>query len=274
MSIHASDGERRLLDQSCDRFHTSAGTLLCLTQTGIGLYQAQLIDLTDPAAPVVHSEIAALPSRARLSQDGQWASWTVFISGTSYQDIGGFLTAVRMRDIAGGQSVDLSTYEVVSDRTEFMFENPTFWGVSFGTDGDFWVTGQFDGFVEVLKGSTTDKTLTPTGLDGSCPSLSPDGQTLVYKRRVIEFGEPDRFQLVAHDLATGEEWELGETRSVDDQVEWLDNDTILYGMHAPDVDVAGASFPEFDVWQLDIAAGSEPELLILLGDSPSVTHAP
>lgn len=272
LSVIGDDGERRLLDRSCDRFHTAEGTLLCLTQTSLGLYQAQLIDLTDPESPVVHSEVAALPSRARLSQDGQWASWTVFISGSGYQDVGGFSTVVRIRDIAAGRSADMSTYEVVSDRTEFKFDEPTYWGVSFGTDGEFWVTGQFDGFLEVLKGSTVDQTLTPTGLTGSCPSVSPDGKTLVYKRQVIEYGKADRYQLVAHDLETGNEWELGESRSVDDQVEWLDNDTILYGLHAPGVEVAAASFPEFDVWQLDIAEGSEPELLIPLADSPSVTH--
>ena len=40
------------------------------------------------------------------------------------------------------------------------------------------------------------------------------------------------------ELATLRETALAETRSVDDQVEWLDDDTVLYG-----VDAASTRFP-------------------------------
>ena len=117
----------------------------------------------------------------------------------------------------------------------------------------------------LLTGSFDSKTLEPTGYLGSCPSISPDGRHLVFKE-TLDDGD---YALTAVDLTTGEQWTLGETRSVDDQVEWLDNDTILYAIH-PDGDDGTDVQPQFDIWMLDIAPGSEPELFLPAADSPAV----
>lgn len=77
---------------------------------------------------------------------------------------------------------------------------------------------------EIMRGTLSDMTIEPTGRVGSCPSLSPDSKTLVFK----EMRQDGTFELVAVDVATNTRQKLGETRSVDDQVEWLDNDPILY----------------------------------------------
>lgn len=273
LAVLDTNGDRRLLAQACDRFHIAADLLLCLSQQQSGLYEAEIVDMSAPDTPTLYSEIAALPSRARISDDQQWASWTVFVSGSGYQDVTGFSTIVRMYDIeAGNSAIDISLFSIVAESIEYQYPEPDFWGVSFGDDGDFFVTARFDGFIEVMRGSAQDSTMSPTGMRGSCPSLSPDRSTVIYKRQVIEYGEADRFQLVAHDLLTGEEWELGESRSVDDQVEWLDNDTIVYALHAPDQEETNLPQPEFDIWELDIAPGSEPRLVIPLADSPSVSQ--
>ena len=78
------------------------------------------------------------------------------------------------------------------------------------------------------------------------------------------------FELVAVDLETNTQHKLGETRSVDDQVEWLDNDTILYALHPARGDTAVQH--EFDIWMLDIAEGSEPKLFLPNADSPAVAR--
>ena len=63
-----------------------------------------------------------------------------------------------------------------------------------------------------------------TGVE--CPSLSPDNTTLVYKDLKHDWGF---WQLRACDLETGEDIAfMSETRSVDDQVDWFDNDHVLY----------------------------------------------
>ena len=58
----------------------------------------------------------------------------------------------------------------------------------------------------------------------------------------------------------------GETHNVDDQLEWLDDDTVIYGM--PRSDQAGVT----DVWALDTDASADPQLLVEQAWSPSVVH--
>jgi Tol biopolymer transport system component len=58
-----------------------------------------------------------------------------------------------------------------------------------------------------------------------CPSLSPDGKQIVFKSRID--GE-NRWRLRVLDLATQSDHAVAEERSIDDQAEWLDGDTLAY----------------------------------------------
>ena len=60
-----------------------------------------------------------------------------------------------------------------------------------------------------------------------CPALSPDNTRIAFKKRVDGGGGPWRFTVL--DLETMRETPLAESRSVDDQAAWLDNDHVLYG---------------------------------------------
>lgn len=68
--------------------------------------------------------------------------------------------------------------------------------MSFADNNRFYVTGFFGVHPEILEGTLEDMTVAPTGLVGSCPSLSPDGKTVVFKQARPDGG----FDLVAHDL--------------------------------------------------------------------------
>ncbi|MFL0410421.1 TolB family protein [Microbacterium paludicola] len=98
--------------------------------------------------------------------------------------------------------------------------------------------------------------------NSECPSISPDGTRIAYK---TDRGGQD-WGIAVLDLATGVEHELAEARSVDDQLEWLDDDTVLYGL--PRRDEAGVT----DVWALDLAPRSTPTLFIPQAWSPSVVR--
>jgi hypothetical protein len=93
-------------------------------------------------------------------------------------------------------------------------------------------------------------------VDGvECPALAPDASRIAYKKRVME-GNRLKWRLAIRTLGRADERVLpGETRSVDDQVEWLDNETILYG--APDDGRAGSA----SVWALPIDGGTASRLI-------------
>jgi Tol biopolymer transport system component len=62
-----------------------------------------------------------------------------------------------------------------------------------------------------------------------CPSLSPDGTRIAFKRSLNSHGS---WRLYVLDLHTMRETALAEPRSVDDQVEWTDDAHISYWLHS------------------------------------------
>jgi len=86
--------------------------------------------------------------------------------------------------------------------------------------------------------------------------VSPDGSRVAFKVDVDQ-GRKVVWQIAVQDLATGERTLLEQgPRGVDDQVEWLDDDTLLYGLPRPDE--PGVT----DVWSLDTTPDAEPQVLI------------
>ena len=87
-----------------------------------------------------------------------------------------------------------------------------------------------------------------------CPSLSPDETRVAFKRR-----QGNTWRLHVLDLATGRETPLSETRNVDDQVEWLDDNRILYGLIK-------------DVWVVPADGGGQPRIYVHDALSPAVVR--
>ena len=139
-----------------------------------------------------------------------------------------------------------------------------FWGVTFGADDNvFYATAASGGHTWLVRGDLTQRELTGIRDGVECPSLSPDGTRIAFKKNVSS-GPVSHWAIAVLDLATGAETVLDEKRSVDDQVEWLDNGTLLYGL--PRTDAPGDS----DVWS--VAIGSEPTVFIPHAWSPSVVR--
>lgn len=269
IAVRHPDGTRTVLSLECERVHVAGGNGICTSNEGgvLPAYRTTFFDATTPLLEKIKRYSTVLPSRARVSPDGSRTTTTGFVSGSSYADIGGEASTIAVIDTfeEANRAVALHQFEVdAPDPSDY--RDGHFWGVTFVDDNEFYVTASFGREAELMRGSVSELTLWPTGWIGSCPSLSPDGTTLVYKRPSTD---EQGFDLVTLDLDTDESRVLDESRSVDDQVEWLDDDTILYALHPDDAeDVAGAQ-AEFDIWSLDLAPGSEPELFLPSANSPA-----
>lgn len=66
-------------------------------------------------------------------------------------------------------------------------------------------------------------------------------------------------------LANGDVTTLAETRTVDDQPAWLDDEHAVYGLQRP-------ASAETDVWVVPAEGTGEPEVLIPLAWSPAVVR--
>ncbi len=81
----------------------------------------------------------------------------------------------------------------------------------------------------LVKGSVSVRTMTSLRTDAECPSISPDRTRVAFKTRLGN-PAPGQWSIAVLNLATGAETVLAERRSVDDQVEWLDDRTVLYAL--------------------------------------------
>jgi Tol biopolymer transport system component len=117
-----------------------------------------------------------------------------------------------------------------------------------------------------LEAKDRNMWLTALREDVECPSLSPDHTRIAFKKR----GDLPRghWRLAVYDLATGRETLLAEQRSVDDQVEWSDNTTIVYGM--PRIAPNGADTA--DIWTVPADGSGAARVFVHNAWSPAVVR--
>ncbi|GAA3593800.1 PD40 domain-containing protein [Kineosporia mesophila] len=260
-------GKRSVSSLSCDRVYASATTGICLSANrgAVTTYRAQL--LSGRLVPRLTVPISGIPSRVRMSSDGSLGAITTFVSGHSYASLA-FSTETTVLETAGAHPIeDLEkTFRTTVDGRVVTASDLNIWGVTFGPGPrprTFYATAATGGSTWLVRGDLERRTLTSVGRDAECPSLSPDGTTLVYKKRN---GSPRRWRYHVLDLTDGSERALPETRSIDDQVAWLDNDHVLYGVPRGD---SG----EVDVWKASVRNSGSPKLLIRNASSPAVVRA-
>lgn len=258
-------GPRATTTAACDRVYAAAGTASCLrTKRGIATtFEAQQLDAR---WRLVRSwALPGTPSRTRVSADGSLIASTVFVAGHSYLQVG-FSTATDIRSASGHDFGNLEKFALVIAGDRVSPTDRNIWGVTFAADDNtFYATAATGGTTYLVRGDLRARTLTAIHAVAECPSLAPDGKHIAYKKNAG--GTTPHWSIAVLDLATGRETVLaGEKHSVDDQVEWLDDDTVLYGLARSNA--AGVS----DVWSIDVAAGARPELFIGHAWSPSVVR--
>lgn len=244
----------------CERVYFAGGRGLCLRGAPSRIsYEATIFD--SRLRPLGEVPLAGLPSRARVSADGRYGAATVFVNGHEYLGAGGFSTAATIIDLRSGEELgNLESFAVRRDGRRFESPDFNFWGIAFDRrDSDrFYATLRTGDHHYLVEGSVRDRSLRVLRDGVECPSPSPDGTRIAFKRRI---GGEDRWRLAVLDLATLEARTVGERRSIDDQPEWLDDATLVYSPDGLDVYTVAAD-------------GSAPSRLALRNASSPVSLAP
>jgi hypothetical protein len=263
VALDDPDGPRALTGTACDRVYATAANVLCLASDRglLTTYSARILD--DDYRPVRELPLTGVPSRARLSADGQLAATTSFVAGDSYASLS-FSTRTVITELGPGATDDLEYFTLIHDGREIQPVDRNYWGVTFGADDNtFYATVKFDGVTWLVRGDLARRTMTTLHADAECPSLSPDGRSIVYKER----GDRalGQWRLMRYDVATGDVVALAEPRSVDDQVEWLDDGHVMYG-----VPRSGSEAGISDVWVIPTDGAGAAQVLIPQAWSPAV----
>ncbi|SNS37780.1 WD40-like Beta Propeller Repeat [Actinoplanes regularis] len=262
-------GPRAFTGASCDRVYAHRDEAVCLySKPGlVTTYQAEVLGADWAVRRSL--PLAGVPSRTRLSPDGAWAATTTFVSGHAYSTPGAFSTETLVTPLGagGGKSLNLETdFKLYVGGRRNTARNRNLWGVTFTGDGDhFYATAASGDKTWLVRGSLKTRELTALRADAECPSLSPDGTRVAFKTRN---GQAEgQWTIAVHDLASGAVTLLAEKHSVDDQIEWLDDEQVLYGLPR-----SGSGPSASDVWVVPADGTGSPRLFVADAWSPAVVR--
>jgi len=242
----------------CSRVYFAGGRGLCLAPAG-ALVKQRVTILDRHFRPLGSVTLQGVPSRARVSRDGRYGAVTFFVYGHSYATPGAFSTQTTIIDLGTRKKLaNLERFHVTKDGRKFDSPDFNFWGVTFAPDSDrFYATLASRGTTYLVEGSVSRRTVRVLREGVECPSVSPDGKQIAFKMRT---GKGGQWRLHVLDVATLRDRPLAETRSVDDQAEWLDDERVLYGV-------------ENAIWVVRADGSGSPRRLLQSADSPAVVRA-
>ncbi|MFI9805058.1 TolB family protein [Streptomyces sp. NPDC052301] len=225
-------GPRTASGVKCLRFHAASGTGVCLQAVHGPVSDSYRALILDARLHTLHRyDVPGIPSRARVSPTGHFAAWTAFVGGDSYAGTN-FSTRAAIVDTRSGALIpSLESFGIVEDGRPYRAADVNFWGVTFATDDrTFYATMATKGHTYLVRGDLRARTVTTVHENVECPSLSPDGTRIAYKKRVAGLPKDAPWHLYVLDLRTRRETPLAESRSVDDQVVWRDAHTLVYAL--------------------------------------------
>jgi hypothetical protein len=225
-SVDDGKVERSSADLACERVYYAGGRGICMGVAPSGVdYDATIFD--SKLRPLHRVALTGFPSRARVSADGRYGAMTVFVSGDSYlESPSAFSTRTTILEMASGRQLgQLEQFRVTKDGKPFDAVDFNFWGVTFAADPNtFYATLGTGGEHYLVEGDLRARSLRVLREGVECPSLSPDGKQIAYKSLIGDA----RWHLRVLELATLADHAVAEARSIDDQVEWLDDETLAY----------------------------------------------
>lgn len=262
-------GARAFTPIACDRVDVAGAFASCLrTVPGVETtFEADVINLST-WQKTQSWPLPGIPSRTRLSDDGTLAGTTAFVTDDSYATVG-FSTRTEIHSTADGSSRgNLESWHLTVDGQLFTASDRNLWGVTFVDDDTIYATAASHaaGTTWLMTGSISGQSLTSVADNAECPSVSPDKTKVAYKKVVDTVNGQSVWAVAVRDIASGTETLIPSTKGLDDQVEWLDNATLLYGL--PREGQAGTT----DVYSVGITADAQPSVFIPGAWSPSVVR--
>jgi hypothetical protein len=255
--LDAPAGPRVASELICERVHMVSGQGICLS----GEHEAEsryyyAITFGEDFLPRERIPLAGPPTFARVSPNGRYGAASVLTEPPSEEDPEA-PTQTLLIDIAEGTVLgDIEAFALSRNGVPFDAPERDLWGVTFGADNDrFHATLRTAGNLYLVDGSVQGRRLDVLHPNVSAPAVSPDGTRVAYAKLVSNIGPTFRFHVL--DLATMTETPLAEATSIDDQMEWLDDERLLYGLGT-------------DTWLVPSDGSGEPSAFLLDGLSPSV----
>ncbi|MFK8911266.1 TolB family protein [Streptomyces sp. YS-3] len=258
----AGEGAERVSGgPSCERFYAAGEHALCLRKLPGLPARTQALVLDRRFREVRRVTVPGIPNRARVSASGQLLSWTAFAVGDSYA-ASGFSTRTSILDLRTGYLIkSIEDIPLTVDGARYHAPDVNYWGVTFARDDNrFYATVSSRGRTRLVEGDLRDWSAKALRENAECPSLSPDGTRLAFKKKVS--GDPRApWRLYVLDLASMREHPLAEPHSVDDQAAWLDDATVGYAL-------PGRGGRASDIWSVPADGTGGPRLLAAGGSSP------
>ncbi|MFJ6424528.1 TolB family protein [Streptomyces hydrogenans] len=242
---------------ACDRFHAAGNTALCLQRRPGVPARSYAIVLDRRLREVRRIGLPGIPSRARVSASGNVLAWTMFATGDSYAR-SSFSTRTSVLDLRTGYLVkNIEQIPLTLGGRRHHAPDVNYWGVGFAADDNrFYATVSTGGRTHLVEGDLANWSARALRENVECPSLSPDGTRIAFKKRVSE-GPREPWRLYVLDLATGREHPVAEGRGIDDQALWTDTATLAYGRGG-------------DVWSVPADGSGSPRALARGASSPTL----
>jgi Tol biopolymer transport system component len=159
---------------------------------------------------------------------------------------------------------DLEEFGAFRNGTRFKEADFNYWGVTFSARDSniFYATLRTGTTNFLVRGDVAKRRVDVVAEDVECPSLSPDERRIAFKRR--ENQQLSSWRLHVIDLATRQTSRIeAATNYVDDQVEWLDDEHVLFAL--PHMGTA-------DIWVAPIAGAGRAQIFVHDGESPIVVR--
>jgi hypothetical protein len=265
------DGPRTISSIACDRAYAAAGTVACLRPVD-SLSHTELVVLDSQLHELRSVPLTGFPSRATVSPSGRMIAWTLYVEGHSPAEAGASTSTGILDTRTGTLIPPLEKFAVVKDGNRYEGTDANVSCVTFADDNRFYASMWTDDRRYLVEGDIAAGQVRTIAENIECPSLSPDGTRIAFihtngiagpigQGHAGHDGPEITRQLSILELGTLRTTHLAETRSVDDQAIWLDNDTVAYGLQRPD----GVN----DVWAVPADGTGATRLLIPEANSPA-----